>query len=162
MCGLTEIRGAVRAPATPARAAPMNIAIRAVWLIEIPCSAAASGSWALARSAQPKRVFFRNAQRLARRSTAARITASLKTGSLTFSLMTMTSWVTGGTCSMRTPNPMDTNACRIIRKPIEATSPPSGLSRSGRKNARSMPRPTMPTKIIPTATATRYGRFQSA
>ena len=55
ICGLTDTKGAVRAPATPAWEAPMNMAMRAVWWIEMPWSAAASASWADARSAQPKR-----------------------------------------------------------------------------------------------------------
>ena len=36
MNGLTETSGAVSAPAIPASPAPMNMAIRAVWVIEMP------------------------------------------------------------------------------------------------------------------------------
>ncbi len=69
--GLTETSGAVSAPATPASPAPMNMAMRAVWLIEMPWREAASGSWALARSAHPKRVFLRNSHSAARSTIAA-------------------------------------------------------------------------------------------
>ena len=52
----------------------MNMAIRAVWVIEIPCKAAASGSCADARSAQPNRVRLRKYHSALNKTTAATIT----------------------------------------------------------------------------------------
>jgi hypothetical protein len=74
MNGVGETSGAVSAPATPARAAPMNIASRAVLLIDMPCSAAASRSWAQARSAQPNLLLRKNNHSADSRMMAARMT----------------------------------------------------------------------------------------
>ena len=74
MNGWMRTSGAVSAPATPASAAPMNMAMRAAWSIEMPWSAAASGSWAQARNASPNLERRRNAQSPPNSSTAATIT----------------------------------------------------------------------------------------
>ena len=52
--------------------------------------------------------------------------------------------------------------CRTSRKPIDAISPPSGLSRSGRNMPHSMMSPRQPTKARPIATATRNGSCMPA
>ena len=85
----------------------MNMAIRAVWLIEMPCSAAASRSCALARSAQPKRVRFEEQpERAEQHDGRDDHDQPLDRQADPRRRSTSTSLLTGGTFSMRRPKPM--------------------------------------------------------